>query len=391
MQLGIKIKTILIILGIFIWTSSICSAQVQKKEIHIQKLIREKKFEQAILILETQTHKHPSNLDLKAKLCHLYRWNQQDSQAITCYRAVLKSDPKQTDAMLGLAYSLRNTEQFGAEALKWISRVLEIRPEDDEAKKLLENYHQTPPPLSHPLPFTKTGSWKLELGGGVETFNYTSTAPSTSLLATYQKSGKYFIEGGFDFLRKFNENSYRTKLGGGYQVHPKLMLSDWFSFAPHATTVPEWENILEFNARLPPFSPYFRHTYRSYSASQIHSFTTGFFWYFANWGTFDTNYILSLLDLNSNNKIAYDQAWSARFIFTPIPDRLKLTVSYSRSQESFDAGNALANNRFLSHQLGGEMEVNVTKQWGLKMNFGYENRSNGQTSHTYRGGLVYRF
>lgn len=236
--------------------------------------------------------------------------------------------------------------------------------------------------------------WRFDVGGGAQTFNYTSTAPLFYGQLVYNQPKKFYLLGRFDYIDKFGDQGFSTSLGGGYFVHPKILLSDTVTFAPPNSVVPEFQNVFEVLGVLPHgVTPYLRYGFRLFDVADIHLITPGLSWYFSSWGIFDANYTLSITDIDGlPSGRTTDNTFSFRVTLIPVEDRLKFFAGYARSSESFDAGNVVNPiGRFHANVASFGAEWAFLKNFGVRFDTIYENRDNGQTVHTYEGGVFYRF
>ncbi|MCE9624672.1 MAG: YaiO family outer membrane beta-barrel protein [Deltaproteobacteria bacterium] len=233
----------------------------------------------------------------------------------------------------------------------------------------------------------------MDVGGGLQDFNYTTDAPGSYAQVVYKQPKKYFLLGRFDYLDKFADKTFTPTLGGGYYVLPRLILQDQIAFSPGAQVVPQFSNLFEISGILPKgFAPYLRYGYRHYSIADLNLITPGLAWYAGDWGVFEFNYTLSVNDLTTLGSTELDNSFMFRITLIPIMDRLKFRVLYARTEESFDAGspvNPLGS--FHANHVGGGFEWAFLKNLGVRFDFDYENRDNGQTVHTYDSGIFFLF
>ncbi len=397
-----------------------------------QTLKKAGKFKQATPILETLVSQDPANLDWKIELCSLYRWQQLYSQAQGCYSEVLSVEANHVDAQMGMAY-LEKMQNHLSAAQTWANKALETNPKNietllfladlekkqnafEKSKSLYQEVLAIDPAnaeaqqgiksteLNLRDPLTAVDKthfdilapsekhWRFDFGAGAMKFNFASTAPNIFFQTYYNQAKKYFLLGRFEYLNKFGNKTYTTTLGGGYYIHPKVILSDAFAFAPTAFVVPEIQNLFEVSGILPHgINFYTRYSYRLYKISDVHIITPGLSWYFNSWGIFDVNYSFPIVKINGKNSRKLDYAVNTRLTFIPLEDKFKFYVAYSREQESFDAGNILEFSQYQSNHFGGGFEWVISHGVGLRFDGDYENRDNGQTVQTYVSSLFYQF
>jgi len=398
----------------------------------VQQLKQAKKYLEASQLLKQLIQQNPKNLDWKLELCTLNRWQKLELEAQSCYAEILSSHPNFYDAQMGMAY-LERSKNNSVAARTWAERAHQNNPTSTEALLFLGNlelqdnqaekskiYYQEVLRQEPNNPEAKEGlksaelnlkdpltavdrthfdilapakkHWRFDFGAGAMKFNFTSTAPTIFFQTYYNNPKKYFILGRFDYLNKFANKTYTTTLGGGYYVHPRVILSDSFAFAPTAFVVPEIQNTFEVSSILPHgVNFYTRYSYRFYQISNVHIITPGVSWYFNEWGIFDVNYSFPIVKIDGLPSTRLDYAVSTRLTFIPIEDRFKFYISYVREQESFDPGNVLEFDEYQSNHVGGGFEWVMTHGVGLRFDGDYENRNNGQTVQTYTSSLFYQF
>lgn len=234
--------------------------------------------------------------------------------------------------------------------------------------------------------------WQVEVGGGLQQFNYYTSAPSVYAQAIYKQAQKYYLLGRFDYTNKFANQAYQFTMGGGYYVHPKIILNDSLSFSNNDFVVPRIQNVFEIDGILPKgVVPYLRFIYRHYSFVDVYSLRPGFSWYYSTWFIFDINYNLAINDFDGFSSKRADSSFATKLTFIPLENRLSFFVYYARIEESFNITNNVQLGRFHSNLGGGGFEWFFWKDLGLRFSTEYENRDNGQTLHTYNSALLYRF
>ena len=234
---------------------------------------------------------------------------------------------------------------------------------------------------------------RIDLGVGLEHFNYRNeTAPTIYLQYIRSTPRQYYLLGRFEYVDRFNDRAFSTTLGGGYFVHPKLLLSDEISFAPGTQVLPKFQNQFEVMTLLPHgFTPYLRYEFKLYDDIQLHRITPGISWYLSDWGIFDLNYSASINSFERLPDHPVDHGFSSRMTLIPIEDKLKFFVFYGWSQESFEVENPQRYNQFNAHHFGGGFEWVIVRQVGLNFYFEQERRNNKQTVNRYGAGVFYRF
>ncbi len=349
-----------------------------------QTLIQEEKFSEAEAVLLPLLESHPENTDWKNTLCALYRWQQKWEASEACYREVLARDAKNTDALNGLGH-LERSQGNKQVSRQRFQEVLQVDPDNYEALQGLNQLEF--------LPDEAPTRFRVDVGGLAEAYNFFSDATGAYFQIIYKQPKKYFVLGRFDYLDKFDDKSYSSTLGGGYFVHPRILLSDQIAFAPTAVVVPQFSNLFEISGEAPHgLNPYLRYNYRHYSVANVHMLTPGMSWYFNSWGVWDVNYTMTAQTLEGVSGIPVNNSFSTRLTFIPLEDRFTLYVWYARNEESFDAGNPVNPlGSFTAQVVGGGFEWVMVKNIGLKFDPSYENRNNGQTVHTYLAGLFYRW
>ncbi len=384
-------------------------AAVFLEDLHHQAEVFKQKgeYSKAITIFQKLTQSDPKQLDWKVELCHLYRWNKQSEKSKLCFDEVLAQYSQHQDALMGKAYLASDAGNMD-EAKLQLSQVLAQNPKNQEALELSKSLEKKQEEISQAAaasatPFDAPNSqlsgvpgtdknWRIDVGGGAQTFNFFDTSSTVFTQVYYQKPKKFFLVGRFDYLNKFADKSYTGTLGGGYWVHPKILLSDTMSVAPSAYVSPEFQNTFEISGILPKgFNPYLRYNYRHYQIADVNMLTPGISWYFTSWGIVDFNYTLAINSFKSFQGGTYDNSFATRFTFIPIEDRFKLFVGYARTEESFDAGNTLQFGKFHANVVSGGFEWVMFRDIGLRFDTAYENRDNGQTLHSYISSLFYQF
>lgn len=235
--------------------------------------------------------------------------------------------------------------------------------------------------------------WRVDAGAGAQSFNYAATAPLAYGQVVYHRPKQFFLLGRFDYIHKFGDSAFSTGLGGGYFVHPRILLSDTVTFAPPNHIAPEIQNAFEILGLLPHgLTPYLRYGFRHYDVADVHLIVPGVTWYPVSWATLDANYTLALTGIDGISSESADHSVSVRATFIPIEDRLKFFAGYARTSESFDAGNVVNPfGHFHANLLSLGAEWAFVRNMGIRFDSAYENRDNGQTSHTYQGGVFFRF
>lgn len=388
-------------------------------------------YPQAIALLQKIIAQDPGNPDWKMDLADLYRRTQRYEEALSWYdqvlarapahqdalmgkayiariqgnwaggrkiaEGVLKSNPKNTDAAIFLA-DLDRREKRYRESKKLYQEVLKQQPANAEALAGIRQLDQIDQEVGHqernvlgPLS-TPSKRWQLEAGAGAQEFNYYSTAPSVYAQAIYKRPQKYYLLGRFDYLNKYGDQAYQFTVGGGYYVHPRIILNDSISASTANFVAPEFQNAFEIDGILPKgFVPYLRYIYRHYNVVDVQILRPGFAWYYSTWAILDLSYNLSINDFDTIPGTPLDSSFAAKFTFIPLVDRLSFFAYYARTEESFDPGNSLQSGRFHANLVGGGVEWFAFQNVGFRFSTEYENRDNGQTLHSYNAALLYRF
>ncbi len=234
--------------------------------------------------------------------------------------------------------------------------------------------------------------WRLDFGEGNIKVNVSKTAPSVFVQAHYSTSEKYFLMGKFDYLNRFGNRTYTYTAGGGYYIHPKIILSDLFSYAPVEYGIPKIQNAFEMTTILSQsFQFYFRYTYRLYNVANAHTLSPGVSWHFTNWGILDFSYDPTITKVEEKFDRDIDYSIPIRLSFIPLKDVLKLTLAYSRTKESFDKDTHEKTQKFEANHYGGGIEWIIANNTGVRMDIDFENRDNGFSSQTYTSSVYYQF
>lgn len=401
------------------------------QEQEVKTLISQEHYPEAIDLLKKMLLVQPKNLDWQMELANLYRKNQQWDEASELYNKILSQKPKHQDALMGKAYVLRHQKDF-VQGRELANRVLEINPKNVDvlsyladlemreshliaSKDLYEQVLKIQPDNSEAIEGLKkldalnfqisrsernvvgplalaNKPWQFEAGGGVQTFNYNTSAPSAYALGIYKKPKRYYVLGRFDYLDKFGDTAYQFTAGGGYYVHPKIILNDAISGAVTDFVAPQFQNIFEVDGILPKgFVPYLRYTYKHYDVVDVNVVQPGFQWYYSNWFILDLNYSLAINNFDALPSGRMDSSFGGKVIFIPIENRLSFFMYYARTEESFDTGTSITFGRFHANVFGGGFEGFVPHDIGIRFYTDYENRDNGQTVHSYNAALLYRY
>lgn len=386
---------------------------------------------EAIEVLKQMLLIRPSNLDWQIYLANLYRKTDNLEEALRLYDQILQKKPDHQDALMGKAYIARSQKNW-VQAKEEVNRVLALNPQNvdalvfkadlerrdvryEESRRLYQEALNVQPGNEDALEGLKLvdereqrvgrleqaalgplvspqQAWQVEVGGGAQDFNYNSTAPSIYTQVLYKRPQKYYLLGRFDYLDKFGSQASQFTAGGGYYVHPKIILNDTVSISTNDIVTPRVQNIFEIDGILPKgFMPYLRYTFRHYDGVDLNMITPGFQWYYSNWFILDLNYTLAINDFQGLPSGRTDNSFSGRVYFIPIENRLSFFAYYARTEESFDTGNALQFGRFHANLVGGGVEGFFTNSMGLRFYTDYENRDNGQTVHSYNSAFLYRF
>ena len=234
--------------------------------------------------------------------------------------------------------------------------------------------------------------WRLDLEQGDMKFNISRTAPGTFVQAHYTPSEKYFLLGKFDYLNRFGNRTYNYTAGGGYYIHPKVILTDLFSYAPIEYGFPKIQNAFEITALLPhSLQLYVRYTYRLYNVANAHALTPGINWRFARWGVLDLNYDPTITKVENKLERVIDYGIPIRLSFIPIKDVFKFSLLYSRTKESFDKDTHAKTRKFEANHFGGGVEWILANNIGLRVDMDYEKRDNGLTVQTYTSSIFHQF
>ncbi len=398
----------------------------------IQSLKNEKKFSEAIPLLQKLSAEKPDNLDWKIELCNLYRWSQNYPEASHCYDEVLAKKQNHPDAWMGKAY-LASRLDNRVEIRNWTQKALAANSSNKEALLLLANLerreknteksknlyqevlkqdpnNQEAQAGAKGESFIKdpntavnrthfdilSGSqtrWRVDVGGVGMKFNFFPSASGAFFQLYYKNPKKYFLLGRFDYLNKFGEKNYSYTVGGGYYVHPRIIISDTIATSPTSDVLVRLQNIFEVSGIAPHgLNPYIRYNFSQYQLVKLHAVTTGVAWYFNQWGIFDINYVNIPTKTDVAAGWARDYSTSARLTFIPVEDRFKFYLNYVREQESFDAGNPVFPvGRFRSNHFGAGLEWVMIRNVGLRIDTDYEDRNNGQHVQTYNSSIFYQF
>ncbi len=398
----------------------------------VQTLKNQKKYSKAISLLEKLIKTHSTNLDWKIELCTLYRWNQSYAEASHCYDEVLTKKQNYPDALIGKAY-LANQSDHRSETRYWTEKALASNPKNQEALLLLaslekreknsekskslyqevlkqdpnnqeaqasvkeESFIKDPHTAVNRTHFDILSSsqtrWRVDVGGVGMKFNFFPSASGAFFQLYYKKPKRYFLLARFDYLNKFGEKNYSYTAGGGYYVHPRIILSDTISTSPTSDVLVRLQNIFEVSGIAPHgLNPYIRYNFSQYQLVKLHAITAGVAWYFNSWGILDLNYVNIPTKTDVSAGWARDYSTSARLTFIPIEDRFKFYLNYVREQESFDAGNPVFPvGRFRSNHFGAGLEWVMIHNVGLRVDTDYEDRNNGQHVQTYSSSIFYQF
>lgn len=234
--------------------------------------------------------------------------------------------------------------------------------------------------------------WRLNLGEGDMKVKVSRTAPSVFVQAHYSTSEKYFLMGKFDYLNRFGNRTYTYTAGGGYYIHPRIILSDLFSYAPVEYGIPKIQNAFEMTTLLSEsFQFYFRYTYRLYNVANAHSLSPGMSWHFTHWGVLDFSYDPTITKVENKFDRDIDYSIPIRLSFIPLKDVLKLSVAYSRTKESFDKDTHEKTQKFEANHFGGGIEWIVANNLGVRMDIDFEKRDNGFNAQIYTSSIYYQF
>lgn len=407
------------------------SFDVNKAGKEVQSLIAEKNYVAAIELLKKIIAANPKNYDRVLDLADLYRKTEQYDSALPLYDRIVSQYPQYQDAWMGKAYILRirgqreasleiarkvlemnpqNTdalillaniekdETHYRESKKYYDEVLKIQKDNVEAKEGISALAQIDPQIGHqernllgPLS-SNVQHWQLEFGGGVQDFNYYTSAPGVYGQAIYKQPQKYYLLGRIDYVNKFSNQAYQFSAGGGYYVHPKIILNNTLSLSTNDFVVPRVQDQFEIDGILPKgFVPYLRFIYRHYNFADVYTLRPGFSWYYSTWFIFDINYNLAINNFYGYPSGRADSSFATKLTFIPIENRLSVFVYYAKTEESFNITNVIQLGRFHSNFGGGGVEWFAFKDVGFRFSADYENRDNGQTVHTYNGAILYRF
>ncbi len=233
--------------------------------------------------------------------------------------------------------------------------------------------------------------WRLDVGGGVQDFNYASDAPVFFIEGVYKEPKRFYLMGGLRYTDKFTDEAVAGKIGAGFHVHPRIVISDEITFSSGRTSVPQFSNQFQVEGYWGNFEPYLRHTFRHYQIADINIITPGIRWYARPWFLIDAWYSLSIQNLQGLPSGRLDNYAFTRWTFIPFEDQFKFFLLYGWGSESFDAESGQQFGRFNSHTVGGGFEWKVYRGYGLRFYSTYENRNNGQTVQDYIGALFYEF
>lgn len=99
--------------------------------------VKEKKLNEAVERLNTELKKHPNHSHILAQLGHAYYLLEDYDNAIKYYKMTLEKDPKWVYGINKLAFIYSHVKDEDEIALKYIERVIELEPENND------NYFQS--------------------------------------------------------------------------------------------------------------------------------------------------------------------------------------------------------------------------------------------------------
>lgn len=307
-------------------------------------------------------------------------WDKNYEASTAIYKQILENNPDDVEAAAGLARVLFWQGKH-AESLETLDSLLKIFPDNKEALELRKKVQKAKDEYK---PFKVRAAWQyLDM-------SFASNAYGTNLLFSYTKRSKWELRGGFDYINKFGDSAPGYRVGGSYWATPDTILSLDIEFAPKQVVVPRQAYTLEVSQKIfKTLVPSLGYRFADYSTADVHIIMPGATWYFYPRFDLMAKYYLSVSRISGSSLT--DHSISTRLSWNLV-DPLTLSISYSRTSESFESGSTVNPfGSFSAHHVSAGSKWDIYKGVGLDFAYDYEKRNNGFTVHTYNAGVFYRW
>ena len=91
------------------------------------------KPEEAITYFEAMKADYPNDYEIESNWCEAFLWARKFKEAKPHYQQLVKNNPDKFGAVLGLANTLSNLQEYNA-ALEWVNKAIAMEPENEGAK-----------------------------------------------------------------------------------------------------------------------------------------------------------------------------------------------------------------------------------------------------------------
>lgn len=354
-----------------------------------QQLGWNKEYIPAKTIYRHLLQKNPHDWEAQLGLATVLAWEGNHAAAEMMYRAIVAHDSKFRDAVLGLGRVLLWQGRHD-ESLATFDRWLATHPNDAEA---VAERTKVVAAMTAPVSSASASPERpffVRAGYQLYDMNFTTTAHAADLLVAYTRPKKWGARVGFQYLDKFDDAAPSYKGGGTYWATPTTVLALDAEFSPGHTVVPHQAYTFEISQTIfKKLVPSLAYRFANYATANSHTVMSGVTWYFAPRWDWLFRYFLTVSQLGGKNSV--NHSGMTRLAWNPV-NPLRLSVGYSRSNESFESGNPVTPvGNFGANHFNGGFRWEVSKGIGLDCTADHERRNNGGVVTVYNVGISRRW
>lgn len=243
--------------------------------------------------------------------------------------------------------------------------------------------------LSFSLFAQEPAEWKMRTAYRFQSISFSTDAHGAAFLASFDEPKKWGVRGGFHYSDKFGDQAPGYDVGGTYWLREKTVVSLDAEIAPRQIVIPRQAYTVDLSQVIEKIVPSLGYRFADYTSADAHTFMPGLTWYFLPRWDWMIKYFFTINALpfgnSTNHSVMTRLDWN---IFTP----LNLFAGYSRSNESFESGNAaIPAGGFSADHLFGGLRLESSKGMSFDMNIDREWRSNDTQLTSLEAGVSYRW